>query len=143
MKKKLIIVSGYFNPLHKGHIEYFHSAKKYADKLIVIINNDNQRKKKGSKEFMKEEERLIIISELSVVDYTELSIDEDRTVVKTILKIYKKYSSRYQIFFGNGGDQSNGTIPEDKICKELDIKLVDGLGDKIQSSSWLLKKDES
>ena len=98
MKKKLIIVSGYFNPLHKGHIEYFHSAKKYADKLIVIINNDNQREKKGSKEFMKEEERLIIISELSVVDYTELSIDEDRTVVKTILKFIKIIAADIKYF---------------------------------------------
>ena len=60
MKKSAIIVSGYFNPLHKGHIEYFHSAKKYADKLIVIVNNDFQRKLKGSKSFMYENERLLI-----------------------------------------------------------------------------------
>ena len=43
MKDKAIIVSGYFNPLHKGHIEYFHNAKQYAEYLIVIVNNDYQR----------------------------------------------------------------------------------------------------
>ena len=110
---------------------------------MVIINNDNQRKKKGSKEFMNEEERLIIIRELKVVDYCELSIDEDKTVNKSILKIYENYHKKYQIFFGNGGDQNNGTIPEANICKELNIKLIDGLGNKIQSSSWLLDKNES
>ena len=143
MKRKLIIVSGYFNPLHRGHIEYFHSARQYADKLIVIVNNDNQRKKKGTKKFMSQEERLIIISELRVVDYAELSIDNDRTVIKTISKIYDNYHDKYQIFFGNGGDQNNRTIPEDKICKDLNIKLVDGLGEKIQSSSWLIDKNEN
>ena len=65
MKPKLIIVSGYFNPLHKGHIEYFNTAKSEGDSLLVIVNNDNQRKLKGSKEFMLQEERCLIIKELS------------------------------------------------------------------------------
>ena len=69
-KNKLIIVSGYFNPLHKGHIEYFKLSKKIGDFLLVIINNDNQRKLKGSKKFMDQDEREIIISNLSLVDYT-------------------------------------------------------------------------
>ena len=64
MKKKAIIVSGYFNPLQNGHIEYFQKAKSKGDELFVIINNDVQRRLKGSKEFMNEDERLIIISEL-------------------------------------------------------------------------------
>ena len=59
MKKKAIIVSGYFNPLHKGHIELFHTAKSKGDELFVIVNNDYQRKLKGSKEFMYEEERVL------------------------------------------------------------------------------------
>ena len=60
MKLKAIIVSGYFNPLHKGHIDYFHIAKDQGDKLFVIVNNDNQRSLKGSKEFMLEEKMQII-----------------------------------------------------------------------------------
>lgn len=140
MKKNAIIVSGYFNPLHKGHIEYFHNGKKNADKLIVIVNNDYQRELKGSSLFMNEDERLFIISELKVVDYSYLSIDKTRDVSLSIKKINEELSHKYDLLFGNGGDQNNDTIPEAKICKELNIKLIDGLGDKIQSSSWLLKK---
>jgi len=88
MKKlKGIIVSGYFNPLHKGHIEYFHSARQVADKLIVIVNNDYQRNLKGSKEFMKEDERVMIVKELKIVDYVYLSIDEKKDVSLSIKKI--------------------------------------------------------
>ena len=140
MKKTIIIVSGYFNPLHIGHIEYFANAKKLADKLFVIVNNDIQRKLKGSKEFMLEDERKKIIEELKVVDHVILSIDKDRTVIKTIEKINSQYSEDYNLFFANGGDQNSKSIPETKKCKELGIVLVDSLGDKIQSSSWLLNK---
>jgi len=140
MKQKAIIVSGYFNPLHKGHIEYFHKAKNNGDKLFVIVNNDNQRKLKGSKEFMLEEERIIILKELKVIEKFFLSIDSDRTVSKTVEKIYNENSKSYDLYFANGGDQNNASIPESKICDKLGIKLIDGLGDKIQSSSWLVKK---
>tara|TARA_B100001093_G_scaffold82403_1_gene73807 strand:+ start:9133 stop:9561 length:429 start_codon:yes stop_codon:yes gene_type:complete len=140
MKKRAIIVSGYFNPLHKGHLEYFKLAKSIADELFVIINNDIQRKLKGSKEFMLEEERCLIISNLIVVDKIFLSVDNDRTVIKTIEKINSEMSDKYNLIFGNGGDQNNLTIPETDICKKLGIKMVDNLGDKIQSSSWILNK---
>jgi len=141
MKQKLIIVSGYFNPIHKGHIEYFHNAKSKGDILLVIVNNDNQRKLKGSKEFMHQDERCLIIKELSVTDIVVLSIDNDKTVIKTLEKIYNNYSSSYELFFANGGDQDNETILENDICRKLTIKLIDGLGDKIQSSSWLLENE--
>ena len=75
MKKKVIIVSGYFNPLHKGHIEYFLNAKKHGDKLFVIVNSDYQRKVKGSKEFMNEDERVFIINQLKIVDKSFISIE--------------------------------------------------------------------
>ncbi len=140
MKKKLIIVSGYFNPLHKGHIDYFHLAKQNGDKLIVIINNDAQRILKGSTEFMDQIERKLIVSELKIVDYTVLSIDNDKTVCKTLENIAIKFSKEFDLFFANGGDQVNNKIPEADICKKLEIKMIDGLGSKIQSSSWLLKK---
>ena len=142
MKKKAIIVSGYFNPIHKGHIELFHNAKLYGDKLIVIVNNDKQRLLKGSKEFMLEEERLLIINELEVTDIVMLSIDKDSTVCKTIEKVYNNYSNLYNLYFANGGDQDNKSIPEVSTCDNLGIKLLEGLGDKIQSSSWLLNKSK-
>ena len=140
MKQKGIIVSGYFNPLHKGHIELFHKAKEKGEKLFVIINNDTQRKLKDSKEFMLEDERMIIIKELKITDFVVLSIDTDKTVCETLKLIYNEFSSEYQLYFANGGDQSNNSIPEVGICNELGIGLIEDLGDKIQSSSWLLKK---
>lgn len=138
--KKAIIVSGYFNPIHKGHLAYFHNAKKHGDALFVIVNSDHQRALKGSKEFQDEKERMIIVSNFGVVDKVILSVDLDRTVCKTLTKIYTDLGNEYQLAFANGGDQNNDTIPERPVCKKLGIELIDGLGDKIQSSSWLLKK---
>ena len=138
---KAIIVSGYFNPLHKGHLEYLNNAKAIADKLIVIVNNDHQRELKGSKAFQDEEERVIIISNLKAVDEVVLSVDQDRTVCDTIRHISEKFGEDCELAFANGGDQSNETIPEVPVCEELGIALIDGLGEKIQSSSWLLEKD--
>lgn len=141
--KRVIIVSGYFNPLHIGHIEYFSKARACGDELCVIVNNDVQRALKGSKPFMNEEERLCIVSNLRLVDYCILSVDTDRTVCETIREIHNSYaplwSDKIQLYFANGGDQTNETIPEREVCEELGIMLVDNLGDKIQSSSWLLK----
>tara|TARA_A100001011_G_C13853586_1_gene651926 strand:+ start:109 stop:549 length:441 start_codon:yes stop_codon:yes gene_type:complete len=140
MKKKAIIVSGYFNPIHKGHVEYFNNAKKLAEKLFVIVNSDYQRLLKGSKKFQYEDERMIIVSNIKAVDKVILSIDKDRTVCKTLKLIFNKYETEYELFFANGGDQNNDTIPERSICEKVGITLVDGLGDKVQSSSWLLEK---
>ena len=140
MKKKAVIVSGYFNPIHKGHLEYFNNAKAMADELFVIVNNDHQRALKGSKEFQSEEERMIIVSNIKAVDRAIFSVDEDRTVCATLEKIANEYSQDYVLAFANGGDQNNETIPERTICDKMGITLIDGLGDKIQSSSWLLDK---
>ena len=139
MKQKAIIVSGYFNPIHKGHIEYFNNAKAIGDKLIVIVNSDHQRALKGSKEFQQEDERLFIVKNIKSVDDVILSIDNDKTQCATLRSLYQKLSDFYQLAFANGGDQNNNSIPESPVCKELGIELLEGLGDKIQSSSWLLK----
>ena len=140
-KPKAIIVSGYFNPIHKGHIELFHNAREKGDQLFVIVNNDHQRALKRSKEFMSENERVLIVSELKIVDKAFLSIDQDRTVRSSIEKLFKEYGDYYDLYFANGGDQNNDTIPERPICEEMNVALIDGLGDKIQSSSWLLKNN--
>ena len=142
MNKKAIIVSGYFNPLHKGHLEYFNNAKALCDELFVIVNSDHQRELKGSKAFQDEEERLLIVSNIKAVDKAILSIDKDRTVCESIRKITEQYGTHYYLAFANGGDQNIDTIPEIPVCKELGVELIDGLGDKIQSSSWLLKSDK-
>jgi cytidyltransferase-like protein len=139
-KKKGMIISGYFNPIHKGHIEYLNNAKALSDELFVIVNNDHQRALKGSAEFQEEQERVCIVSNIKSVDHCILSVDQDRTVCKTIEKIALDFGNEFDLSFANGGDQTNSSIPEKPICDQLGISLVDGLGDKIQSSSWLLKK---
>jgi cytidyltransferase-like protein len=136
--KTAVIVSGYFNPIHKGHIEYFNLAKNIGEFLIVIVNNDYQRILKGSKEFQLDEERFFIVSSLKCVDQVFLSIDKDRTVCNTLKKIHLELADSYKLVFANGGDQTNQSIPEVPVCLELGIELIDGLGEKIQSSSWLL-----
>jgi cytidyltransferase-like protein len=127
-------VSGYFDPIHIGHIEYFKMSKTIADKLMVIVNNDEQAILKKGKAFMSVDERIKIIQELKCVDYVVKSIDLDRTVCKTLETVEPRPT-----YFCNGGDQNNNSIPESEICNKLGIELRDGFGDKIQSSSWLIK----
>jgi cytidyltransferase-like protein len=138
-KQKAIIVSGYFNPLHKGHLELFRKAKEQADKLWVIVNSDLQRELKGSKEFMDELERLEIVQSIRYVDYALISQDKDKTQCQTLKQFAEMFGEVYDLSFANGGDQNNDTIPEADVCIANGIELIDGLGDKIQSSSWLLK----
>ena len=125
---KTVVASGYFDPLHIGHIEYLELAKKIGDKLIVIVNNDLQAKLKKGKSFMTEGDRMKIISSLKCVDETFLSIDSDQTQCKSLEKIKPN-------FFVNGGDRKNNEIPESGVCEKLNIEIVDGLGEKIRSSS--------
>lgn len=141
--KTLVIASGYFNPVHKGHIEYLTKSKAIGDILFVIVNNDIQREMKGSKEFMGEDERKLVIETLKPVDWTMISIEtENRLVDKSIKLIHELYKDEFDKFiFSNGGDQTTATIGEKEVCERLGIKMVFGLGEKIQSSSWLLKNN--
>ena len=140
MKPKAVIVSGYFNPLHKGHLDLFEKAKGLGDQLWVIVNSDFQRALKGSKEFMDENERHTIISAIKFVDKAIISIDKDKTQCTTLEYLADKFGANFELYFANGGDQNNDSIPEALICKDKRIGLLEGLGDKIQSSSWLLNK---
>ena len=132
--EKIVSVSGYFDPIHVGHLEYFKKSKKIGTKLMVIINNDEQAILKKGKPFMPVDERIKIIKEFRCVDFVVKSIDTDRTVCKTLETVEPKPD-----YFCNGGDQNNNTIPETEVCNKRGIELRDGFGDKIQSSSWLIK----
>lgn len=133
---KIVVASGYFDPIHVGHLEYLERSKILGDKLVVIVNNDNQAKLKKGKPFMPCKERVKIVNSLKCVDYAIESIDTDRTVCKT-LEFLKPN------IFTNGGDQFNDSIPEQIICDKLNIDLVDSLGDKIQSSSNLIHNSKN
>lgn len=133
---KIVITSGYFDPIHVGHIELFQKSKALGDRLLVIVNNDQQAILKKGKEFMPFDERLKIIESLRFVDMILPSIDEDLSVNET-LKFVRWLLPNYELILTKGGDWTSGEIREKKTCDELGIKIIDGLGDKIQSSSWL------
>ncbi len=129
--KKIIATSGYFDPLHFGHVELLTLSKKMGDHLIAIINNDSQTMQKKGYVFMPAEEKAKIISALEAVDEVFISIDEDQTQCKT-LELLKPH------IFTKGGDRYIHEIPETPICKEHGIKIIDGVGAKVQSSSTLI-----
>ena len=125
-----IAVSGYFDPIHVGHVEYINKAKKLGDWLIVIVNNNKQCALKKGKHFMDENDRVLIVKNIKAVDEVFLSIDDDKTVCKSLKEVNPDV-------FANGGDRKNYEIPESIVCKENNIEIIDGLGDKIRSSSDL------
>jgi len=132
-QKKVVVTSGYFDPLHHGHIDLFKLSKKLGDHLIVVINNDNQTIQKKGFCFMPASEKAKIISELACVDQVFISIDEDQSQIKT-LEYLKPH------IFAKGGDRYAYEIPETPTCKKHGIEIIDGVGAKVQSSSDLIKK---
>jgi len=138
--KKVVITSGYFNPLHVGHINLIREAKNLGDFLVVVVNNDEQVRLKGSVPFMNQQERMEIIKALKYADEVILSIDKDSTQGKTLSFIAEKYPG--DLYFAKGGDRHAGNLPESelKACEKYNIKVVNGVGGgKVQSSSWLIK----
>ena len=138
--KKVIITSGFFNPLHIGHINLIREAKILGDFLVVIVNNDKQVKIKGSTPFMPEQERIEIVKALRYADDVVLAVDGDGTVAKSLEMVAKRHPGK--LFFAKGGDRNAGNIPENetKVCRDFNITVINDVGGgKIQSSSWLLK----
>tara|TARA_Y100000996_G_scaffold391828_1_gene354102 strand:- start:997 stop:1434 length:438 start_codon:yes stop_codon:yes gene_type:complete len=136
------IISGYFNPLHTGHLDYIEGAKEKCDLLYVIVNSDHQVGLKGSKKFMDEDSRLRIVRALGCVQKAMISIDNDGTVVRSIAKIHKEYCDDPfvdGIYFMNGGDRKEGNTPESDFCEQNNVHLIYNVGGgKTQSSSTLL-----
>lgn len=124
----VVAASGYFDPLHVGHIEYMEKSRELGSRLVVIVNNDLQCQLKKGLSFMPAEDRLQIIRALRCVDEVVLSIDQDRSVCRTLASLRPN-------IFAKGGDRTSDEIPEAEICRQLNIRIVDGLGDKIRSSS--------
>ena len=117
----VVATSGYFDPLHVGHIEYLEEAKRLGDKLVVIVNNDEQARLKKGKPFMTQEDRLKIVKSFML-----FTLD---------LSVCKSLRLCIPHIFANGGDRKQEEIPEATICRELNIEMSDGLGLKIRSSS--------
>jgi len=127
---KTVAISGYFDPLHVGHLEYIKQAKELGDYLIVIINNDKQAIKKKGKSFMNQDDRLDIIKALKWVDAAVIAVDKDGSVNQTLRNLRPD-------IFANGGDRNFNEAPEKELQDEWELELIHGLGNKIRSSSDL------
>ena len=136
---KLIIVSGGFDPIHSGHIEYFKAAKEYGDKLIVALNSDAWLENKKNKFFMPFDERKLIIESMSYVDEV-IDFEDDKigSCINALEKAKRLYPND-EIFFANGGDRNNSNIPEMSVSGVEFIFSIGG-DDKKNSSSWILKE---
>ena len=135
---KIVVVSGGFDPIHSGHIEYFKAAKLLGDKLIVAVNSDQWLINKKSKFFMSFSERASIISNLSMVDQViDFEDDEDGSCALALEKIKDLYPDD-EIIFCNGGDRKEDNIPEMEV-KNITFEFGVGGNNKINSSSEILK----
>jgi len=152
MKKyKVILISGGFDPVHKGHIECIQNAKKLADKVWVGLNSERWLRNKKGKSFMSERERAFVMDNIKGVDWVYIMNPKEHTDTTAVDFIdasrqrYMREIGKWEegvVAFGNGGDRVAGGVPpvEEDVCKGYGIDLVWGLGDKVQSSSWLLEK---
>jgi cytidyltransferase-like protein len=141
---RVVVISGFFNPIHCGHIDYIRAAASIGDKLVVIVNNDKQVRLKGTVPFMSEEDRLKIVSNIKGVDSAVIAVDEDGTVCESVRVEYYKHHNDYFftiMFFANGGDRKDGGIPEDILKDELGIGMIYNVGgEKTESSSGLISR---
>ncbi len=138
-QKKIVMVSGGFDPVHVGHLDMFKEAKELGDELVVILNNDNWLKLKKGHAFMSEEDRREILESLKFVDRVVITSHKSNTKDISVcreLELLKPH------IFANGGDRKEDNIPEYEVCKRLGIKMVFNVGKKgkIRSSSELVKK---
>lgn len=132
-----VIVSGYFNPLHIGHLRLLRAGAAAGDRLVVIVNNDAQQVMKKGKVIMPEGDRREIVAALRMVDEAIVAIDTDRTVRATIELIARQEAGN-RVVFGNGGDRDAAAeVPEAEVCERLGIEMVFDMGgtDKADSSS--------
>ncbi len=146
-KYKVMLVSGGFDPVHKGHLEMIAHAREQADEVWVILNNDRWLREKKGQEFMKQNEREYIMSQVKGVTKTFIldpRIPTDKTacdgIYSAVMAYRREFKGKMSMAFGNGGDRVEGNIPEADYCDSMGVDMVWGLGKKVQSSSWLLER---
>lgn len=134
---KIVIESGFFNPLHGGHLDMIEAGAKLGDKLVVIVNNDTQQVMKKGKVILDEQNRHRLISALRDVDESFIAIDKDGSVIKSLEKVALAYPND-ELIFANGGDRdSEKAIPEGDVCRKYNIEMIFGVGgvEKADSST--------
>ena len=133
---KLVIVSGYFNPLHGGHLDMIEAAVKLGDRLLVVVNNDKQQVMKKGKIILAQENRYRLINALRAVDEVILSIDEEDMGQRKTLEMIARTHPYDELIFANGGDRSSDTeIPETAVAKKYSIRLEFGVGGATKADS--------
>ena len=160
--KNVIILSGGFDPVHKGHMRMFREAANLGAIVIVGLNSDEWLTRKKGKPFMNFEERKEILEGFRYVNQVLPFDDSDDTASDLIRRVHNIYDGEehehnysdaghmgmvgyYKIYFANGGDRTTKNVPEMGVCRDLDVTMLWGVGGgKIQSSSWLINggKDE-
>jgi cytidyltransferase-like protein len=141
MINRVVLVTGGFDPLHSGHIEYFKAAKQLGNILVVGVNSDAWVARKKGRAFMPSTERIAIIENLKMVDHCILFDDSDGSAREAIRNVKMMYPNSH-IIFANGGDRTAVNIPE---MTESDVEFAFGVGgkDKRNSSSWILEEWKS
>ena len=125
---KVVIVSGFFNPLHGGHLDMIEAASKMGDRLVVIVNNDKQQVEKKGKVILQETSRARLLRALRVVDEVLVAIDDDMTVIESLGFLASQYPDD-ELVFANGGDRDSAkVVPETDICEQNGIEMVFGVG---------------
>jgi glycerol-3-phosphate cytidylyltransferase/D-beta-D-heptose 7-phosphate kinase/D-beta-D-heptose 1-phosphate adenosyltransferase len=136
--ERVAVVSGYFNPIHIGHLRMVKAARELAPHLLVIVNNDRQQLLKKGRILMTEDDRLAIVAELRCVDEAFVAVDDDRTVCASLRQVRERHPDA-ELLFCNGGDRSpeGDPAPEEALAEEIGLQMVYGVGgeDKADSSS--------
>ena len=135
---RISIVSGYFNPIHIGHLRMIRAAKDLAPHLVVIVNNDRQQLLKKGRILMTEDDRQAIVAELRSVDEAFVAVDDDPTVVASLRSVRERYPDA-ELLFCNGGDRSDAGDPvpsaEAHLTEEIGLQMVYGVGGEEKSDS--------
>lgn len=141
MINRVVLVTGGFDPLHSGHIEYFKAAKALGNILVVGVNSDSWLERKKGRAFLPSTERIAIIQNLKMVDHCILFNDNDGSAIEAIKNVKMMYPNS-QVVFANGGDRTAKNIPE-MTCKDVEFVFGVGGADKLNSSSWILEEWKS
>lgn len=146
MSKTIVINSGYFNPIHPGHIECMELSRQLGDELWVIVNNDKQAEmKRGVPTFQDQDFRMSIVKAIKHVDQAFICIDKDGSVCLSLTQLAqmarKLHGENVKIIFAKGGDRNINEVPESKVCIDNNIVMIDGLGAKTHNSSDFIKKN--
>jgi glycerol-3-phosphate cytidylyltransferase/D-beta-D-heptose 7-phosphate kinase/D-beta-D-heptose 1-phosphate adenosyltransferase len=136
--ERISIVSGYFNPIHIGHLRMIKAARELAPYLVVIVNNDRQQLLKKGRILMTEDDRRAIVAELRSVDEAFVAIDDDPTVVASLRAVRERHPDA-ELLFCNGGDRSDAGDPvptaETHLTEEIGLQMVYGVGGEVKADS--------